>query len=576
MAQIRQPVKWLILLSVCLGGFGSLTTLVTYIGLAELGKRLLAPTIDVSAITQVSLWTSLALLIGWFCTGCALWISHVADNRLQASLRRALVKRLAIVPLGWYSKSNSGSVRKAVQDDLEDVHHLIAHHYVDLASAIVLPLGGIAVLLCADWRLALLATATLPVYGLCYGWMLKGFSSKMSLLDKSFAQVSAAIVEFVQGIEVVKIFDDGTRAQRRYLDAVTTFRHRYVSWVSPILRTEALSSLAISVPVIALTSLVGGSWMIKQQWISEMELLLELLIAMVIPQYLHVLNQCITQERRASAASERIAALLSLQPQLVPIEGKCPQDASIDVNGVSFGFDDHPYVLKDVCFHCAPGSVTALVGRSGSGKSTLAKLISRFYDVQKGAISIGGVDLRDMSPETLYQSVGLVLQDVQLLRISIRDNLKIAKPTATQQEIEAAAKLALIHDRIMALPKGYDSVIDEDTQLSGGEAQRLSIARTMLADNPILILDEATAHADAETEAELQSAVVAVSRGRTVIVIAHRLSSIKDVDQIVVLDNGCVVEQGSHCQLMANQKHYYHIWHSSVQHSAFNDEEQAF
>ncbi|MDW6002264.1 ABC transporter ATP-binding protein [Vibrio mangrovi] len=561
--RLRQPVKNQIWISLLLGGIGSLTTLMTFVGLAELGKLLLLSSIpDVGAILQFGLLVISGISLGWFCTGLALWVSHLADNKLQASLRRALVRRLAQVPLGWYSDKNSGAVRKAVQDDLEDLHHLIAHHYVDVASATVLPLGGIVYLIYLDWHLALLAVATLPVYVITYGWMLYGFKDKMQQLDRSFTAVSSAIVEFVQGIEVVKIFGQQGGSHARYQQAVNDFRQRYIGWVSPLLRIEAITSMAISVPVIALTSLIGGSWMVRHGWVSGVDLLAELLVAMVIPQSLMVLNQSITLERKAVSASERVSELLNARALPQAEKPEEPGSADIHFDQVSFSFSGDQPVLKNINLFCPAGTVTALVGPSGSGKSTLAKLVPRFYDVTAGTLRIGGVDVRNIASDCLYRHVGFVLQDVQLLRMSVRDNFRLAKADASQQEIERVARLALLHDRIMSLPRGYDSVIEEDALFSGGEAQRFSIARTLLADTPIVILDEATAHADVESEAMVQQALAAVTAGRTVLVIAHRLPTIQEVDQIVVLDQGEIKEQGTHAELLDCQGIYFRLWQS--------------
>ncbi|MCK3827826.1 ABC transporter ATP-binding protein [Pseudomonas sp. W2Aug9] len=565
---LKRPVNRLIRLGVVFAAVGALVNLVPFIGLTELGRLLLAGNAHSHTLWLWAALVVVALSLGWMASGVALWLTHLADHRLQSSLREAMVRKLGRVPLGWYTDTTSGAVRKVVQDDLEDLHHLVAHHAVEVTAAIVTPLAGLIWLATLNWRLALLAVLTLPIYAVAYSLMMRGFGAKMQLLDKSMSRVSAAIVEFVHGIAVVKAFGQVGQAHRSYQQAVDQFSTQYAGWVRPLLRLEAFSSMALSVPVILLVSLGVGSLLLAQGWITALELFAETLVAVVIPQSLLVINQSLTAQRTALAAADRIEALLEVEELPTPKVCRMPQGSDIRFEQVQFGYDPEHLILNGVDLYCPAGSVTALVGASGAGKSTLAKLVPRFHDVNAGRVCVGGVDVREIDPRQLYQHVGFVLQDAQLVHGTVADNLRLGRPEASDADVEAAARSAQIHQRIRALPRGYQSVIGEDAIFSGGEAQRLSIARTLLADTPVLILDEATSHADPESEALIQDALSALARGRTVLVIAHRLASICGVDQIVVLDQGRVLENGTHEQLLAANGTYARLWRAGTETTA--------
>lgn len=326
-----------------------------------------------------------------------------------------------------------------------------------------------------------------------------------------------------------------------------------------MLKVEALSSMALSAPLVAVVNVVGGLWFVGAGWVTPIEAMTGVLVAMVIPTTVVVLGYGVEARRTAAAAALRIHDLLAVPVLPVTDDPRLPVGHDVSVEHVTFGYGSTD-VLRDVSVHLEPGTATALVGPSGSGKSTLATLIPRFYDVRSGAVRIGGVDVRHIAPDELYRWVGFVLQDVELLRGTITENIRLGRPEATDTEVHAAAVAAQIHDRVLALPRGYDSVVGEDALLSGGEQQRVSIARALLADTPVLVLDEATAFADPGSETAIQEALSTLVRGRTLLIIAHRLATVTEADRIVVLDAGAVVESGTHAELTAAGGRYARMW----------------
>jgi ATP-binding cassette subfamily B protein len=410
--------------------------------------------------------------------------------------------------------------------------------------------------------------ATIPLFAGAYAWMERGADDTMRDLDASNSRLGSAVVEFISGIAVVKAFGQARKAHAAYREAAAEYTDSFAAWVRPNTRIEALAGLAISAPVVGLVTVAGGAWFVDQGWVTPGEALAGVLLAFVIPIAIEPLGFGALNQRTAAAAALRIQQLLDVAPLPMSSSPQRPAGHRVEYDDVRFsydgadddGVDDRHDVLHGVSFTCEPESVTALVGPSGSGKSTLATLLPRFHDVTAGAIRIGGVDVRHIDPAELYRHVGFVLQDVQLLGGSIRDNVALGRPEATDTEIQDACRAAQIHDRITALPRGYDSVVGQDVRLSGGEAQRVSIARALLADTPILVLDEATAFADPESEAAIQDALAHLVGGRTVLVIAHRLSTITGADRIVVLDRGRVVETGTHTDLLAARGQYARMW----------------
>ena len=567
------PVRGRIRIARLLQLIASAATVVPFIGIVELGRTLLADgPLDTRRVWLI-VWIVLSGLgIRAFFGGLALVVTHFADVNLQASLRRRIVDTLARLPLSWFSRTSSGRVRKATQNDIAEIHYLVAHADVETTGAWATPLFALIYCFYLDWRLGLLAFVTLPLYAIAYGWMMRDASTRMAEMNEGIAKISATIVEFVSGVSVVKTFGQAGRAHRAFLDAADDFNEHFAGYVGPMLRLEAISAMVLSAPLVLLINCAGGYWFVREGWVTPIEVLGSTLVAMVLPTTVMTLAMALHSRQQASAAAGRVIALLDEKGLAVPSNPQTPEGNSVEFDNVVFTYPadgdsaggDRAGVraLDGIDLRLEPGTMTALVGSSGSGKSTLATLLPRFGDPDSGTVRIGGVDVRDIDPAVLYNRVGFVLQDVALLGISLRDNIALGRPDASDEDVESAARTAQIHDRIAALPRAYDSVIGLDAHLSGGEQQRVAIARALLADTPILVLDEATAFADPDSEAQIQQAVGALIAGRTVLVIAHRLGTITHADTIVVLDAGRIVEQGRHDDLVAAGKRYSHMWSS--------------
>ena len=555
------PVRSRIRIAMALQLVASAATIVPYVAIAELGKTLLVDgPVDRSHVWWVVWLVVTALGVRAFFGGAALMVSHFADVHLQAVLRRRIADTLGRLPLGWFTRNSSGIVRKAAQNDIGDLHYLVAHRDVETVAAIATPLFGIAYAFWIDWRLGFLAVATIPIYAVTFAVLSRRTPVILQEMNAGIAAISTTIVEFVSGISVVKTYGRTGEAHSRYRDAAADFGRAYRGWVGPVLRTAALASMALSAPVVLLVNLAVGTWFVRNGWVSTIDLVTTTLIAMAIPSAIMAVSYGARARADAAAAAGRLTELYATPALPQPDEFATPTGHSVEFRGVGFAYDGTNRVLDGIDLTLAEGTVTALVGASGSGKSTLATLVPRFHDPDEGTVTIGGVDVAHIDPATLYHHVGFVLQDVQLLATSILDNIRLARPDATLEQVRAAARAARIDDRITELPKGYDSVVGADVSLSGGEAQRVSIARAILADTPILVLDEATAYADPESEAQIQDALANLTIGRTLLVIAHRLDSIVTSDRIVVLDRGRIVEQGTHTTLLDAHGHYRRMW----------------
>lgn len=539
----------------------SLCAVVPFVLIAELCRELLTASPEWSRVWSLLVVALIVLgFRGLIQSGAMLW-SHLIDAGHQFTLRQLLAAKLSRVPLGWFTARSSGEVKKILQNDVEALHYLVAHARLEFVGALTLPIATFGYLVWIDWRLALLLL--LPIAGYAFVMsriMGPGYADKLETFETWQTRVSETTVEFVDGIQVVRAFGQPRKGHRRYQEAIDGYATFFNSWVGPITRLEGIGSQLLNPVVVLLLVLLAALGLIQGGLMEPIAIVPFVLLGLGIGGTVLTFGYGFQALRQAAAASRRLHELLQTPELAEPEDGHTPNGGAVRFEQVNFEYRSGKPVLNGIDLELSPGTITALVGPSGSGKSTLARLLPRFYDVTGGRITLDGHDLRDIPSAELYASIGFVLQDVQLLAASIRENLVLAKPDASDAELERACRAAQIHERILQLPRGYDSEIGVDAQLSGGEAQRLSIARALLADAPVLVLDEATAFADPESEAAIQDALAVLVADRTVLVIAHRLHTIVDVDQIVVLDRGRVVQQGTATELLNSPGLFAQLW----------------
>ena len=561
-SRILHPIRGRLIAAAVLAGTGSMLTLVPLAGIAHIAHIALDP-----ALAHGDVWPTIIASVACLFLGMALMslgelAAHLADNRLTHQLRLQAMQRLGQVPLGWFTSRASGEVKQAMQDDINTLHSLTAHFYTTTGRAVGAIAISVVYLFAMDWRLAIVSLLPFPGFFLFFGRAMKASGSNMEQFVAGMGRINNAVVEFVNGIPVVKAFGATGRAQGSYRAAVDAFADAFSAFTRPLVGSMANANALIAPVAVLGVVVLAGTACVALGWMAPVDILPFALVAPGISAPMLLLHYLTHDLNNATGAAQRVQALLDT-PVLVqptPDQQQLPDGTEIRMEGVGYAYDGHNKVLSDITLTLRPGTVTAIVGASGSGKSTLARLLLRFFDPSEGRITLGGVDLRHIATPELYRRIGFVLQEVRLIHASVRENIALGRPSASLHEIEEAARLANIHERILALPRGYDAVIGEDAQLSGGELQRVSIARAVLLDPPVLVLDEATAAADAENEVAIQDALSRFAQGRTLLVIAHRLDTVMYADNIVVVENGAIVEQGSHAGLLADKGRYAQLW----------------
>ena len=492
----------------------------------------------------------------------ALMCSHLSAFRVAANIRKELMRHITALPLGVTEKYGSGNLRRIVNTSSAATETYLAHRLPDKAGAIATPIGLLVLLLAFDWRLGILSLVPV-VLGFLFmmGMTGKGMQEKMKEYQNALSEMSNEAVEYVRGVPVVKAFGQTIFSFKRFKGTIDN----YEKWVIAYTKEMRLPMMCYTTAINGVFAfLIAGGILFTRGGVTN-ELLLNLIFYIVItPVIGTTLTKIMFMSEDAMIVGDalgRIDEVLNEKPLSESSVNNTPKDNGITLEHVSYSYDGEKNALNDVSLRVAPGQVIALVGASGGGKTTLANIVTRFFDPQKGRILIGNIDIRNIPKETLMNKVSFVFQNSRLIKASISENVRMAKPDATREEIAHALEVAQCLDIIEKLPNGIDTVVGTNgVYLSGGEQQRIAIARAILKNAPILILDEATAFADPDNEVRVQKALSALSKGKTVIMIAHRLSSIIGVDCIYVMQDGEIVESGTHNELIERNGIFARMW----------------
>lgn len=492
-------------------------------------------------------------------------LAHVSAYTILEGLRLQAADRLMGAPLGEVESRPIGAMKSTIVDRIEDIEPPLAHMIPELSSNILLPMVVVAAMFSIDWRMGLALLATIPFALIPMAFGMRSYNKNYAAYMEANAHVNSVIVEYVEGIQVVKAFSQGERSYQKFAQAVSSFKAFTIDWYRC---TWASMNLCLSIlPTTLLGTLPIGIYLYQAGVLDPAQVTLCLMMALGIVTPLMSATAFINSMKSMQFAVKDTRELLDL-PQLSQAGQDMPLDGcSIQLKDVSFSYggSDGKEVLHHLDLTIPQGEFIALVGPSGGGKSTIARLVARFWDVTHGAITLGGRDIRELPLKQLSREISYVTQDNFLFDCSLKENIRLGRPGASDVEVFAAARAAQCEEFIGRLEHGWDTAAgDAGKQLSGGERQRIAIARAILKDAPIVILDEATAFTDPENEDKIQRSIMALSKGKTLLVIAHRLSTIQNADQIVVLEKGQIVDRGTQRELLSRCPLYQTLWAAHV------------
>lgn len=551
--------KITMVIAIILSAVSSVINLYAFVCVYNVAKEIVQSLGNIHSLDQTYMvdmgWRAVFLILTSFgLYGMALLFSHITAFNTVAKLRIQIVRHIGNLPLGYHTTNPSGKQRKIIEKNSDNLETLIAHQIPDFAGAVALPVAFLVFMFVYDWRLSLICLIPILVgFGILY-YMLKDESEGfVKQYQKSAEDISNAVTEYVRGIAVVKVFRQTANSFQRYKAAVKEYGDYLLKYALSMQNTDSAYHAAIN--GIFFFLIPGGIILFNAGSNPEKTVLSFLFFAVLIPTVVTILARIMNSSSNlmiSQASLDAIDQILREKPLLETKTPQLPKGYDISLDHVSFSYEDAAgKALDDVSLDVPEGTITALVGESGGGKSTVANLIARFWDVDEGVIRVGGVDVREMDYKYWMEQVSIVFQDTNLFKMSIMENVAVFNPDASREDVLQALHLAQCDDILEKLPQGADTVIGtKGIYLSGGEMQRIALARAILKNAPVVLLDEATAFADAENEYLIQKALDELLRGKTVIMIAHRLSTIIHADQICVLERGKIVEKGTHRELM--------------------------
>ncbi len=545
-------------ISILLAVLGEMFGIVPFLMVALLADELYRGTATIQRVLFFCGIAAICQLIKMLLTWRSSLMSHKISFTILKNIREAITDRMAKVPMGVMLETPTGAFKNLIVDNVAKLEDSMAHFMPELPSNIAAPLCSILLIFILDWRMGLASLITIPLGILFFAAMMRGYGPRMENYMRSANDMNSSLVEYVNGIQVIKAFNRSASSYGKYSKSVNYFHDSTMEWWSQCWFWNAAARAVL--PSTLLGTLPVGAWLYMEGTLSLPVFLISLVVPLGFVAPLMKVSEAMEQVSMIKGNLEQVTAFLKTPELVRPSEPVSLGERTYQFEDVHFGYKETE-VLHGISFQTRPGTMTAIVGPSGSGKSTIAKLMAGFWDVTSGSVRFGGQDIRQIPFEQLMGEISYVAQDNFLFDKSIRENIRMGNPAATDEEVEVAAKAANCHDFIMQLEQGYDTLAgDAGDRLSGGERQRITIARAMLKPASVVILDEATAYADPENEALIQQAISKLVAGKTLIVVAHRLNTIRNADQILVVANGNIAGRGTQEELLRECPIYQKMW----------------
>ena len=545
-------------ISILLAVLGEMFGIVPFLMVALLADELYRGTTTIQRVLFFSGIAAICQLIKMLLTWRSSLMSHKISFTILKNIREAITDRMAKVPMGVMLETPTGTFKNLIVDNVAKLEDSMAHFMPELPSNIAAPLCSILLIFILDWRMGLASLITIPLGILFFAAMMRGYGPRMENYMRSANDMNSSLVEYVSGIQVIKAFNRSASSYGKYSKSVNYFHDSTMEWWSQCWFWNAAARAVL--PSTLLGTLPVGAWLYMEGTLSLPVFLISLVVPLGFVAPLMKVSEAMEQVSMIKGNLEQVTAFLKTPELVRPSEPVSLGERTYQFEDVHFGYKETE-VLHGISFQTRPGTMTAIVGPSGSGKSTIAKLMAGFWDVTSGSVRFGGQDIRQIPFEQLMGEISYVAQDNFLFDKSFRENIRMGNPAATDEEVEDAAKAANCHDFIMQLEQGYDTLAgNAGDRLSGGERQRITIARAMLKPSSVVILDEATAYADPENEALIQQAISKLVAGKTLIVVAHRLNTIRNADQILVVANGNIAGRGTQEELLRECPIYQKMW----------------